>query len=256
MNTEIKIHEFPALRDPILIAGWPGMGYVAYAAVKYLKRKFNAKLLAEIDPKEFFHPHEVWVRDGVLDLPELPQNHLYYVRDTKDLVIFLGDAQPPLPKELQLAELVLDLAAKLGVKFIYTFAAMPTHSSHTKKPQVYGAPTHPELLDLLRQHRIPTITGTISGMNGLLLGAAKSRGFKGICLLGEIPYYTVELRNPRSSMAVLEAFCKLEGLELDLSELEDESKAMEAQLERMAAKFREELERYRREPREPPSYIG
>lgn len=253
LDHRLKIHELPKLKDPILVAGWPGMGYVAYAAVSYLKQKFEARFFAELDSRDLFRPHEVWVRNGVLELPEPPRNHFYYVKDARDLVIFLGDAQPPMLRELELAELVLSLAMELGVKFVYTFAAMPTPSIHSKKPSVYAAPTHPELLEKLRQNRIPIITGTISGMNGLLLGVAKIKGLKGICLLGEIPYYAVEIRNPGSSLAVLETFCKLEGIQLDLEELERESQMMQDQLERMAARLKEELAKYRRET---PSYIA
>src|SRR3972149_3545786 len=60
--------------------------------------------------------------------------------------------------------------------------------------------------------------GTITGMNGVLVGIAKVKGLRGICLLGETSGYIVD---PKASQAVLEALSRLLGIKVDLSILED-----------------------------------
>ena len=48
----------------------------------------------------------------------------------------------------------------------------------------------------------------------------------GACLLGEMPHLFAQLPFPAASLAVLKVFAKMAGVEIDLSELEEQSKAM------------------------------
>jgi proteasome assembly chaperone (PAC2) family protein len=71
--------------------------------------------------------------------------------------------------------------------------------------------------------------GSITGLNGLLLGIAKKRGFDAICLMGEIPDYLsgVPFPYPRASKAVLELFSRLLGIEIDYSPLDEMSQQVD-----------------------------
>jgi proteasome assembly chaperone (PAC2) family protein len=75
--------------------------------------------------------------------------------------------------------------------------------------------------------------GHISGMNGLLLGVAKRRAMRGFCLLGEIPFYTTSIENPKASMAVLQVLMRVLDLQVDLTELRE-----------LAVKAEKEIDRY------------
>jgi predicted ATP-grasp superfamily ATP-dependent carboligase len=80
---------------------------------------------------------------------------------------------------------------------IIGFAAMPVPIEHTQEPGVWFTASDKELVDDLKKYNLHMMTeGQISGMNGLFLGLAKEKGFKGICLLGEIPLYTIHIDNP------------------------------------------------------------
>ena len=54
-------------------------------------------------------------------------------------------------------------------------------------------------------------------VNGVLLGAAADTGMRGACLLGELPHLFAQLPFPKASLAVLEAFMMMTGIELDTS---------------------------------------
>ena len=58
--------------------------------------------------------------------------------------------------------------------------------------------------------------GSITGLNGLLIGAAKRRGIDGICLMGEIPDYLSRMPfpYPKASKAVLETLAKIIGINI------------------------------------------
>jgi hypothetical protein len=237
----VILHREPELRNPSLIAAWPGMGGVAIIAARYLKDQLGAEELGEVKPFDFFDLGAVSVRDHVVEAPEFPESKFYFWKSggEKDLIIFLGEAQPSM-KGYQLANLVLDVAQRFKAKKVYTFAAAPTHIHHTRRPKILGTATHPELIqELERNNVIPMVAGTISGLNGLLLGVARERNMEGICLLGEIPVYTTPIPNPKSSKAVLEVLTRLLDIEVDLAGLDEWAVRAEEEIEENIKALRE-----------------
>lgn len=231
----IKLYRHPELRNPYLIAAWPGMGHVALGAVSYLAQQLRVQVLGHIKADEFFHPSGVLFTNHIIEVPKRPQNVFYYWRNpaaSHDLMIFLGTSQPTTEKEYQFANVVLDVAKQFHVQRIYTSAAAPTHMRHTQTPRVFAVATAEVLLKELKQYQVELMgDGSIGGMNGLLLGVAKERNIPGICLLGEIPVYTVQLENPKSSKAVLEVLTRMLGLRIDFSDLDQLAQKKEQELE-------------------------
>jgi predicted ATP-grasp superfamily ATP-dependent carboligase len=113
-----------------------------------------------------------------------------------------------------------------------TAAAMPTAINHYQKSQVWITATNNEILSELSPYCERALReGQVSGMNGLLLGVAKQRGMEGYCLLGEIPFYTTEIENPKASMAVLEVLNQVLDLEVNLKELEELAQQTEKEID-------------------------
>ncbi|TEU02368.1 MAG: hypothetical protein E3J24_06285 [Dehalococcoidia bacterium] len=218
----IRLDSEPKLRNPFMLAAWPGMGGVAIIAARYLTEKWGAKEFGSIAPEGFFDLSGVLIEDNTVRDLEFPENKFYLSRSRgrRDWIIFIGEAQP-LMNGYRLANLVLDVAQKFGVKKLYTFAAAPTHIYHTKKPRVLAVATMPKLIRGLEKYDVTLLKqGSISGLNGLLLGAAKQRNIPGICLLGEIPIYTTHIANPRSAKAVLQVLAQMSNLEIDLTDID------------------------------------
>jgi hypothetical protein len=89
--------------------------------------------------------------------------------------------------------------------------------------EVCCAATDPELVDELKKRGIGTgYEGPFIGFSGLVLGLAKLRGIKGICLFGrsqpnpEDP----ESPDPRAAGKVLEKLADILELDLDLTGLQ------------------------------------
>jgi hypothetical protein len=238
----VKLQKEPKLKSPYMVAAWPGMGNVALRAVTYLREKLRAEEFAEIEPAGFFHPVGASIKGNIIEIPKFPKSKFYYWvnnRSLHDLVIFLGEAQPSLEKEYEFACEILHLVGKFGVERVYTFAAMPSVMEHTHEPKVWGVVTHTSLAKNLADYGVSLMNeGQISGMNGLLLAVAKEKGFQGICLLGELPYYTIQIENPKSSKAVLEVLCKMLGMEVDSSELDYQAKQIEEEIEKFVDYFK------------------
>lgn len=238
---EIRLHKEPKLKAPHMVAAWPGMGGVAIIATRYLAEKLQAEELGSIAPENFFDISGVFIENNVVKDIEFPPNHFYLAKNKagRDWIIFIGEAQPVV-NSYRMANVILDAAQRLKVQRLYTFAAAPTHIYHTKKPKVLGAVTDAELLPEPSIYDItPLKEGSISGLNGLMLGAAKERNIDAICLLGEIPIYTTNIPNPRSSKTVLQVLCQMEGLEIDMDDIEKWATETDAQIEEKIAQLKQ-----------------
>jgi proteasome assembly chaperone (PAC2) family protein len=233
----INIKKRPRLKNPVMIAAWPGMGDVAIKAALYLKDKLGAVEFAELSCEEYFHPSGVWIDNSVISVPERPMGKFYFYKNptgSQDVVIFISDAQPFLEKGYEYAKEIIDFALSFKVKLIYTFAAMPLPMEHTQTPQVYAAATQKETLDtFVKMNLKPIPTGQISGLNGLILGVAKEKGLDGVCLLGEIPIYTIQIENPLASIAVLSVTAKILNIKLDLTELQKYADQINQEIEHL-----------------------
>lgn len=221
------------LRNPWLIAVWPGMGHVAATAGGYLLEALRPEPAGMIPSQGYFGIDHVEVNGGIARAAQLPRNMFFTWRDpegNRDLMIFVGEAQPAL-RGYDLCRRIIDVAVKRGVQRVVTFAAMGTQLHPADQPGLFGAVTSPDLLKELHDSGVTPMTqGRLGGLNGTLLAAAAERGVSGMCLLGEMPFYAASVPNPKSSLAVLEALSGMMGIELDLTKLRGHAQKTEEHL--------------------------
>lgn len=233
----IKIYKRVKLKDPYLIVAWPGMGEVAFKAASYLVENLKADTLAEILPEEFFYLTGGAIQNGILSAPDLPQSKFYFWRNKtgkNDLIIFISNAQPDLAKAENYSKRILAVARMFNVGVVVGLASMPAPIDHTQEPAIWFAATGVELMNSLKKYNFNILSnGQISGMNGLFLGIAKREGFKGFCLLGEIPLYTIQIENPKASFAVLSALIAILGIKMDLSGLISQAHIMDSEINKL-----------------------
>jgi uncharacterized protein len=226
------------LNHPWLVAVWPGMGHVALNAGYYLLSKLGMDVIAELEAGDLFDIDHVDVKDGMIQAGRRPRNRFFLWRDPNekhDLVVFLGEAQPPLGKYPFCRQLV-SYARKLGVERVFTFAAMATRMRPNHRARVFGAATDDESLEELKRLELELLEeGHIGGLNGVLLGVVAETGLRGACLLGEMPHVFTQLPFPKASLAVLEVFGTMSGIEIDLGELSEQAQAVEQQLVELLA---------------------
>jgi proteasome assembly chaperone (PAC2) family protein len=235
--------DVPKLNRPWLIAVWPGMGHVALNAGVYLLSKLGMTAVAEFESGELFDVTQVEVRAGVIQPARRPRNRFFVWTDPRgrhDLVLFLGEAQPPIGK-FPFCRQVIDYARDLGVEHIITFAAMATRMRPEHRSRVFGAATDAAGVEELRRLDLKVLEdGNIGGLNGVLLGAAAANGLRGCCFLGEMPQVFAQVPFPKASLAILETFTRYTGVEVDLDELAEQSKAVEEQLGELLTRVEEQ----------------
>ncbi|MDX1930956.1 MAG: PAC2 family protein [Pirellulaceae bacterium] len=234
------------LNHPWLVAVWPGMGNVALSAGYYLLAKLGMYQLAEFTAGGLFDVDQIEVKDGLILPPERPRSRFYAWQSpegVRDLVVFIGEAQPPLGK-FSFCESLVDYALDLGVEQVFTFAAMATQMHPHHDSRVFGAATHDDKLQTLQVLGLQVEMldeGHIGGLNGVLLGVAAEKGLPGICLLGEMPHVFAQLPFPKASLAVLKVFAQMANIHLDFSELAEQAQEIERRLGEFLAKMEQRL---------------
>ncbi len=247
----IRLCQEPRLEDPILVASWPGIGNIGIIAVDTLRGILGAEELGEIEPWEFFYPKRVLIKKGVLESLEFPSSKFYFKRTGGgDIVFFIGEEQPTEAgrvyaegkKAYHMANLVLDVAERFQCRRIYTSGAAVALIHHTTKPRVWAVPNSESLIPEIRGFGNTVLMsdiegrgghGNITGLNGLLLGVGKTRGFEAICLMGEIPVYLqgLPLSYPKASKCVLEVLSHGLRVQVNLNTLDELDQKVQQRIE-------------------------
>jgi proteasome assembly chaperone (PAC2) family protein len=248
--------ETPRLTHPWLVAAWPGMGHVALNAGIYLLAKLGMSVIAEFETGDLFDVDQVAVKDGMIQPIWRPRSRFFVWTDPNkrhDLLVFLGEAQPPVGKHPFCRQLMA-YAREVGVERVFTFAAMATQMQPRQSSRVFGAATDQQTLEELKRLDLVMLEdGKISGLNGVLLGAAAEANMHGGCLLGEMPHIFTQLPYPKASLAILEVFNTITGIDVDLAELKEQARAADEQLGALLAQVKRAYEQQDTAPEEEPS---
>jgi proteasome assembly chaperone (PAC2) family protein len=257
----IILRKKPRLENPDLIASWPGIGKVGSIAIDTLRKQVGAEEMGEIEPWEFFYPRQLLIRADVLEELRFPASKFYYTRRAKkDLIFFIGDEQPSDAgrtyaegrKAYRLANMVLDVAEKLGCRRVYTSGAAVTSTHHLLKPRVWAVTSRKDLIKEVRSYPNTILMGevegrsergNISGLNGLLVGLAKKRGLESVCLMGEVPDYLsgASFPYPRASESVLEVLARLLGINVNYDAINEMASQIEHVIDSLYQKFPPEM---------------
>lgn len=255
----IKKTREPEVKNPVLIEGLPGIGHVGRIAAKHLSTELKARKFASLYSDTF--PPQVLIRKSGI-IQEMKNDFYYWRADEgkRDIIFVIGNTQSSTPEgQYLLSNRILDLALEYGVDMVYTLGGLGV-GRLVENPRVYGAVTHKRFIPELEKLRVIVKRegmGQIIGVSGLLLGLARVRGLKGICLMGETSGYYLD---PNSAKAVLEVLCKLLGIKVDMSKLAERARDTErrvAEAQRMERKMMEDLGIIQKEPTEEQMrYIG
>ncbi len=219
------LSELPNLRTPYLICGFPGTGYVGKMVVDHLIHELKAVLLASIYCTSF-PPRVIIGTDGTVDLT---RNSIYYSKHCEahkdDLVFVTGDAQPVSAEaEYYLAEEILKIVTQFNARQVFALGAYIT-GAFAEKPKVYCMTTDIETLQSLSYQNIAHLdNGSVTGMNGLVIGIAKLFDMKGVCLLGETSGYVIDAI---ASKNILESLMSTINLKVDMESLRQRSRDTE-----------------------------
>ncbi len=224
----------PKLKNPILIEGLPGIGYIGRNAVGYLLDELKAVKFAEIHSHHF--PFVVLLDPKKNGQITPIKNEFYYVKGkARDIVILIGDAQSITPEgHYQVVDKILDVSEKLGVKEMITLGGFATGVLSEQKPKVFGAGIDLKLMNAFEKLGVVfknTNIGQIIGASGLLISIGYQRKINGVCLMGETS--GMLLSDPKSTESVLEVITKYLGIKIDMTKLDAKIKEIEKIIEKI-----------------------
>ncbi|WP_049982899.1 proteasome assembly chaperone family protein [Halorubrum sp. BV1] len=224
-DIEIDAVATPALDDPVLIEGLPGVGHVGKLAAEHLLEEFESELVRRVYTTEF--PPQVSVDgDGVAELT-CAEFHAIET-DGADLLVLTGDHQAGSNAgHYRLTTTFLDIAEEFGADRAYALGGVPT-GELVEEYTVLGAVSDADLIEGLEdagvEFRPDEPAGGIVGVSGLVLGLGERRGFDAACLMGETSGYLVD---PKSARTVLETIELLLDFDIDYETLEERAEEME-----------------------------
>jgi uncharacterized protein (TIGR00162 family) len=220
--------EKPTLRDPVLIEGLPGVGNVGKLAAEHMVDQLKGVKFIEMYSKHF--PPQVLVNDsGTI---RLVSNDFFYIKRpdaANDIVVLVGDYQGLTPDgQYELSDSILKISKELGVQRIFTLGGYGL-GRMIEAPRVLGAATDDALVEEMKGKGVTFSKGEpgsgIVGASGLLLGLGKLNDMRCVCLMGETSGYFVD---PKAAQAVLEVLSSTLDFKIDLSDLEDKAKQIDA----------------------------
>ncbi len=183
-RTITRVYRVLELEEPIVIAGFPGVGDVGSLVTKMLVNFLRADLIGELYSSNF--QDFVFINKSGICHP--PRCEFYVAR--RDLLIVTGDGYPAfedIPGHYEICGDILDFISKFGCKFIVVIDGVPVV---TPQNGIFVAATSKRILQQIIEKGVSLYRNRkIVGLSGLILGLAERCGVEGLCILASTSRY-------------------------------------------------------------------
>jgi uncharacterized protein (TIGR00162 family) len=227
MVCSIDISEKPNLKDPILIEGLPGIGFVANIVALHLIKELRAVKFAQIFSSSFQDFAITTESGGALS----PINELYFVRredNENDLIIWYGNTQALTTiGQYELVGKVLDIVQELGCKFVISIGGFKKDEA-APIPGIYTTATDLETMQQALDLGTKVMVGHVFGIAGLSIGLAKIRDLKGFSLLVDTPGMNPDVNAAQYALTTIGKYL---NLSVNLTSLETSGEEIKKILE-------------------------
>jgi uncharacterized protein len=220
-------HEEVDLSEALLVLGFPTVGFVGTIAATYLVETCAMGHVASVVSPRL--PPVAVVRDGQALSPVrvyLTDMVCGMDGECSQLAVVQSDAAPPPEDVAALVETLVAWTADRGGRRFVCLEGMPSRGSPAEAPKVYGVGSTMAVVSTLEALGVePLLEGTLTGVGGVALYVARSRGVDGLCLLAEtVP----EFPDARAAAKLVETLGPLlPELKLDARPLYERAEALE-----------------------------
>ncbi len=236
----MEMEDTPDLVRPVVIAafeGWNDAADVASSVVDHLMLVWNARVVAAIDPEEFY---DFQVHRPVIGNDENGHRRLTWpttqiaVASPPDLdrdVILIRGIEPNMRWRQFCAEL-LAACDDLGAETIVTLGALLADTPHTRPVPVTGTATEPELVDRLKLEQ-STYEGPI-GIVGVFQDACARLDIPSVSYWAAVPHYVAQPPCPKGTLALLGQLEDLLEVSIPQLDLAEDARAWERGVDELA----------------------
>ncbi|WP_370613991.1 PAC2 family protein [Mumia qirimensis] len=235
-------NEFPAVVDPWLVVAFEGWNDAAEAAtdvVDHLIDWWDAELVAELDPDDYydFQVNRPYIgRDDETGERTItwPTTRVFVARPVgSDRDVLLVRGIEPNMRWLAYCDELLALADRFAVRGIVTLGALLADTPHTRPIPVTGTTSDPAMAERLHveesQYEGPT------GINGVFAVASADSGVPTVSLWAAVPHYVAQSPSPKATLALLGYLEDVLEISLPLGDLRELSRAWERGVEELAS---------------------
>jgi proteasome assembly chaperone (PAC2) family protein len=236
----IEIEEVPELRNPVLIAafeGWNDAADAASSVVDHLINVWQAKVVAAIDPEDFYdfqmNRPVVGTNDTGMRRITWPSTQISVASPPgaqRDVVLLRG-IEPNMRWRQFCAEL-LAASEELGTELVVTLGALLADTPHTRPIPVTGTATEPDLVDRLKleQSNYEGPTGIV----GVFQDACTQMDMPAVSFWAAVPHYVAQPPCPKATLALLGQLEDLLEVSIPLADLPEEARAWERGVDELA----------------------
>src|SRR3954447_16053982 len=236
----IEIEEVPPLRSPVMVAafeGWNDAADAASGAVDHLLDVWDSRLVAVIDPEDFY---DFQMNRPVVGADERGQRRITWPSTQLSVatppgserdVILLRGIEPNMRWRQFCAEL-LAAADELGGETVLPLGALLAATPHARPIPVSGTTTEPDLAARLGLEQ-STYEGP-TGIVGVFQDACVKTDMRAISFWAAVPHYVAQPPCPKATLALLGQIEDMLEISIPLGDLPEDAKAWERGVDELA----------------------
>lgn len=255
MSDLVALQERPVAKEIYMIAGWrqwADAGSISSALPEYIVQQTEARKIGELKPNGYYlfqvpGTHHflrpiIKLKDGYREALDRPQNEIFYAgNEDRGLVIFLGD-EPHLNVE-RYAEAFFEVATALGVKRVAAVGGVYGATPYDRDRQVSCVYSLKRMREELENYGV-NFSNYEGGatIGSYLLDRAERQEREFVAFYAFVPAYDFSqselepqgIRIEHDYKAwydLMRRFNQMFGINYDLSELEEQSLALEEALD-------------------------
>jgi proteasome assembly chaperone (PAC2) family protein len=200
----------PLLQEPVVIAafeGWNDAGDAATTAARYLVDRWDADLVADVDPEEFYdftstRPEVRLDEDGLREIVwPATEIHAGTIPGTEQDVLLVIGTEPQLRWRTYCTALT-EVAQDQGARLCLTLGALLAEVPHTRPTPIVGTAYEPEIVAGLELQ--PSRYEGPTGIVGVLHDAWRTAGLRSASLWATVPAYVPGAPSPKAALALVE----------------------------------------------------
>ncbi|MBI5226668.1 proteasome assembly chaperone family protein [Candidatus Micrarchaeota archaeon] len=226
MHVLIRENEKIALKKPVIIEGFPGIGMVGTICASYLAEKLDMELVGSIHSSHF--PPISAIHDYK---PVSPAR--IYASKKHNLIVLFSEFVIPAETVYGLSSAILDFAQQKKASGLYSLAAI---AAPEPTETIYGIASTPALSATLKKANIELIReGATQGVSGVLIAECAARKFPAANLMVQ----SAAPLDPRASARLLDAVGKMLKLPINTADLVKQADTVETRMRQSMEKMKD-----------------
>ncbi len=238
-NPELELFEMievPDLESPVLVLaleGWVEAAGATRAAYQQIKKSSEMRLISKFNTDRLLDHRTrrptMKLVDGVVQRLDWPSIEIHLLEQEGQRPLLLLHGPEPDHEWKSFAQSVVKIATQLNVELVVGLGSYPAAVPHTRPTRLACTASTPELVN-----KLEFVTATLeipAGIQASIEVAAAAAGIPAVGIWAQVPHYLSATGFPPATMALLEGFTEVTGIDIGLGPLVEKSLATRSRLD-------------------------